>query len=233
MTYVMSDLHGQYEKYKEMLARIHFSDRDELFVLGDVLDRGPQPISLLWDMSMRANVYPLLGNHDAMAARVLQRLWVEITEENCEEHLSAKDLSLLSAWLSDGGDTTLAEFRKLPNSHKEGVLDYLLEFAPYEEVTVGENRFVLVHGGLPDFSPEKPLSAYDPAEMITARTDYSKEFYKDRYLVTGHTPTCLWSSAYRGRILRLGRHIAIDCGAGSDLPLGCIRLDDFAEFYVE
>ena len=27
-------------------------------------------------------------------------------------------------------------------------------------------------------------------------------------------------------------HIAIDCGAGFDKPLGCIRLDDMAEFYV-
>ena len=50
MTYVMSDIHGEYEKYLEMLKLIRFSDEDELFVLGDVLDRGPEPIKLIMDM---------------------------------------------------------------------------------------------------------------------------------------------------------------------------------------
>ena len=40
-TYVMSDLHGQYELYREMLKKIEFdSGVDMLYVLGDILDRG-------------------------------------------------------------------------------------------------------------------------------------------------------------------------------------------------
>ena len=41
MTYVMSDIHGEYEKYLKMLDLIGFRDEDELYVLGDVIDRGP------------------------------------------------------------------------------------------------------------------------------------------------------------------------------------------------
>ena len=41
MTYVMSDIHGCYDKYQSMLAAIHFAADDTLYVLGDVLDRGP------------------------------------------------------------------------------------------------------------------------------------------------------------------------------------------------
>ena len=38
--------------------------------------------------------------------------------------------------------------------------------------------------------------------------------------------------AYIGRIYRDHGHIAVDCGAGFGMPLGCIRLDDFMEFYI-
>ena len=39
MIYVMSDLHGCFDKYKEMLSLIDFAPRDTLYVLGDVIDR--------------------------------------------------------------------------------------------------------------------------------------------------------------------------------------------------
>lgn len=44
--------------------KIKFSDKDKLFVLGDVVDCGPEPMKVLQDMMMRSNVYPILGNHD-------------------------------------------------------------------------------------------------------------------------------------------------------------------------
>ena len=82
MQYVMSDLHGCYEEYMQALKEINFTDDDILYVDGDVLDRGPEPIRILQDMMMRANVYPLLGNHEFMALQVLRKLGVEITDES-------------------------------------------------------------------------------------------------------------------------------------------------------
>lgn len=38
-----------------MLEEIHFSPEDALYVLGDVVDRGPRPVEILRDMSMRGN----------------------------------------------------------------------------------------------------------------------------------------------------------------------------------
>ena len=40
MIYVMSDLHGCYQEYLKALKAIDFQDDDQLFVLGDVVDRG-------------------------------------------------------------------------------------------------------------------------------------------------------------------------------------------------
>lgn len=233
MTYVMSDLHGQYTLYREMLAQIRFSDEDELYILGDVVDRGPEPMKLLLDMSMRPNVFPILGNHDYMAEYLLHKLSAEITEENCDTHLTSSDIKAMSGWLIDGGQKTLEDFRNLTPEQRLDVLDYLAEFAPYEELTVGGNRFVLVHAGLPDFDPARPLSDYDERALLIERTDYSRRYYPDRFLVTGHTPTALIAPACSGRIYRANGHIAIDCGAVFGKALGCIRLDDFREFYVE
>ena len=67
MTYVISDIHGQYEKYIAMLEKISFSDDDTLYVLGDVVDRGEGSMRILYDMSMRPNVIPIMGNHEHMA----------------------------------------------------------------------------------------------------------------------------------------------------------------------
>ena len=65
-TYVMSDIHGDYERYCTMLQLIQFKDTDTLYVLGDVLDRGPHGMKILQDMMLRPNVYPILGNHEYM-----------------------------------------------------------------------------------------------------------------------------------------------------------------------
>ena len=63
MNYAISDIHGRFDKYKEMLSLIDFAPRDTLYVLGDVIDRGPDGIPILQDMMLRPNVFPLLGNH--------------------------------------------------------------------------------------------------------------------------------------------------------------------------
>ena len=46
-TYVISDIHGEYEKFNDLLKKIDLKDTDTLYVLGDVLDRGHHPIRTL------------------------------------------------------------------------------------------------------------------------------------------------------------------------------------------
>ena len=74
MIYVMADIHGCYEEFMELLEKISFSEQDELFVLGDVLDRGSEPIKVMQEIMGRKNVTFLLGNHEYMFAMMLQLL---------------------------------------------------------------------------------------------------------------------------------------------------------------
>lgn len=233
MTYVMSDIHGQYQKYLKMLDLIHFGDIDDLYILGDVVDRGEQSAELLMDMSMRANVFPILGNHDLTASILLKKLCTEITENNHDSQFPPEILELLSLWQMDGGQETIDSFQKLPPEDRSSLIDYLDEFVPYETLEVNGNQFILVHGGIPYSKKNLPLEKQAVHELVTERPDYHKRYYNDMYLVTGHTPTVSIGNEYEGRIYRGHGHIAIDCGAGFGLPLGCIRLDDFREFYID
>ena len=92
MIYAMSDLHGEYEKYLAMLNKIKFSDDDELFILGDVVDRGQKPVEILRDMSMRHNVFPIMGNHDKMAIDVLSWLLDEVNEANLYRNINEESM---------------------------------------------------------------------------------------------------------------------------------------------
>ena len=47
MKYVISDIHGDYRHFLQMLKKTGFSSSDEMFVLGDVLDKGKENLRLL------------------------------------------------------------------------------------------------------------------------------------------------------------------------------------------
>ena len=88
MNYVISDIHGCYKEFKTLLKNIGFSSADTLFVLGDMVDRGPDPIGVLRLMASYPNIYPLAGNPT-------------LTEEFLHKY---------NLWIEDGGATTINGF---------------------------------------------------------------------------------------------------------------------------
>lgn len=231
MKYVMADIHGNYDKYIEMLKLIDFKDDDLLYILGDVLDRGPDGMKVLKDMMLRPNVIPLLGNHEYMASISLPWLLREVTEE-AVDNIEADSIQGLVEWMTVGGETTIGEFHKLSPEDQQDMLDYLMEFELYDIVEAGGRRFLLVHAGLDHFSPERSLDDYDLSEMIFNKPDYDKVYFKNTYLVTGHTPTRLIRADQKDEIYEGNNHIAIDCGAGYGGKLGCICIDTMEKYYI-
>ena len=233
MTYVISDIHGDFDRYQRMLEQIRLDeDRDVLFVLGDVLDYGEGSFQILLDMSSRPNVYPILGEHEVTALPLLQKLAGDISEAAIAK-FDPETLKAFMEWGKNGGQETVRAFRELDPDDREWVLEYLEEFAPYEEIDVNDKTFVLVHAGLDGFSVSRDLEDYEIDELIHESPDYSRIYFSDKILVTGHKPTVEIHPGSKGKIFTLNGHIAIDCGAAYGLPLGCLRLDDMQEFYVE
>ena len=66
MIYCMADLHGERDFFSQMLEKIHFSHTDHLYILGDVIDRGPGGVDLLEQIMETPNITMLLGNHEQM-----------------------------------------------------------------------------------------------------------------------------------------------------------------------
>ena len=67
MIYVVSDLHGCYDKYKKLLDRLSLTENDSLYILGDIVDRGDGGMAIILDLAKRKNIYSYRGNHDHCA----------------------------------------------------------------------------------------------------------------------------------------------------------------------
>ncbi len=227
MVFAISDLHGCYDKYVHMLEKIALTDEDTLYVLGDVVDRGEGGIRILKDMMGRRNVIPLRGNHDYMAHRMLH-----MVKNAPDAAKSGKSWRLHQMWLLDGGETTQAAFMALTPKEQDAVLAYMDSFLIYDEVEAGGRAFFLAHT-VPAKERMMDFSRLLWQEFIVGEPEYDQEYFRDRYVVTGHTPTGLIDPSCSGRIIKMNNHIAIDCGAVSNHPLGCICLDTLEEFYVD
>ena len=235
MRYVISDIHGCYDEYMELLKKINLKDSDELYVIGDVVDRGPEPMKVLQDMMMRVNVFPIIGNHDVVALIMLKKLSVEITEENVESHLSDQDIEEYMQWLKEGASTTVEGFRALDEDERTDIIEYLEEFSTCHELTVDGKRFILVHGGMNNFEEEKDLEDYSLYDLVFSRMDYSKRYFADEntYIITGHTPTPFIREDKKPLVYEENGHIAIDCGCVFGGKLAAYCLDTGEVYYVE
>lgn len=231
--YVVSDIHGEHKLFLKLLQKIEFKKDDTLYILGDIIDRGVNPITTLIQIMKMPNVICLLGNHELMALECLEFLMQEITDMSIEA-LDEKMLNNLLTWQYNGSKSTIDQFRKLDGEMQQSVIEFIKEFSIYEEITVAGKDYLLVHAG-GGYHPEKDIEEYSLKELIWDRAEYDVQYYPDRYVITGHTPTMdIKDNPHPGYIYQANNHIAIDCGCC--FPggrLGCLRLDDMKEFYVE
>lgn len=227
MIYVMSDIHGCYDKYVRMIDKISFSKEDILYILGDVVDRGENGIKVLLDISKKENVILLRGNHDEQARMLLSNIHL-LEDENCPKEL----VEMFGLWLSDGGETTLKEFLELSEEERTIVLEILNNSLIYKEITVNGSDFLLAHT-VPEVDIICDYEDWDMQEYLWGEQDYEDIYFDDKYIVTGHTPTGYIDVNSKGKIWQGNNNIAIDCGAVFGNALGCMCLDSFEEFYVD
>lgn len=233
MIYAVSDLHGYPpERFLELLGRASFSPEDFLFVLGDVIDRnGDGGIAVLRWMMKQPNVRLIKGNHEAMLLSCAF-LFTEITDESAGR-ITDEKIGLVSNYMYNGGDVTLKELSRLRSEYPDEVTDILsyIRFSPlYDGVTAGGRDFILVHGGLGNFSPDRKLKDYSADELLWTTPAPGDEYYDGVITVLGHTPTGLFGPEHSGRIYKTRTWIDIDAGAASGNEPVLLRLDDMAEF---
>lgn len=226
MHYVISDIHGEYEKYLKMLELISFSDDDVLYVLGDMADRHPGGVNVIKHVKSLKNAVAILGNHELMMTQVLGI------------HNSPFAGGL---WSQNGGDVTKYELQfECSKEERRDILEWAETLPEFIDVRVGETDFHLVHGWCGNDTNERVWPGPRPKW-------HSISPLKDKTMIIGHTPIPLLYGHVREYMSKLEskeEHIKIfhgngfydiDCGCAMDHPLrrlACLRLEDMQEFYM-
>jgi len=216
-SFAISDIHGCANTFEAMLNNvIQLKKEDELYLLGDYIDRGPRSkevIDIILDLQGKGySVHTLKGNH----------------EEICLRSLDSADI--FKSWLINGGDATLTSFsavepRQIPPKYiafMEG-LDY------YKEL----EHFILVHAGI-NFNVPNPFT--DKQSMLWTR-NFKVE--GNKVVVHGHTP--MVRGEIEDSILNVAEDKKIDidngCAYTSRGPdfgcLCCLQLDNLHLFFQE
>lgn len=231
MIYVMGDIHGCKDKYDAMLEQLKPQELDAVFVLGDVIDEGDDGIAILNDMMYRANIYPVLGEREYYAKKFLPLIAEKGDAEKALASLEGEDREQLAKWLSLKSGKTIADFLALSAEGKEDLLDYLEEFATMEEIECKGKKFVLTHAGIRNHE-DRDLYEHEVEDFVFAETDYGKVYFKDAFLVTGHTPTVAIDKKLFGKPYAKNKHLAIDGGCGFGGKLIAICLDTLKVYYA-
>ena len=225
--YVISDLHGHMDEFLDMLKLIGFTDADTIYILGDVIDRGKHPITLLQYILKQENMTLLMGNHEKM--------FLDSSSSNARVRNVNKRM-----WLTQGGYTTIAEIGKLSLDEYQKIMQSLSALKYYAFLEVEEKKYFLSHAGV-CIRDEETLEDAIVADVQTENILWNREELRfwdntsNYIMIHGHTPTVSWKPECAGKILEYdeGRKINIDCGCAKNISMGCLRLEDGEKFYVD
>ncbi len=199
--FAISDIHGCVKTFWALLEKVAFSKEDELYLLGDYIDRGPNSkgvIDLIWKLQDQGHkVQCLRGNHEQMM-------------------LDAREFpAKYNMWYTQGGKETLQSFnRTLLEEVEPRYWDFLNNLPYYFEV----DQYLLVHAGF-NFKITDPLQ--DQKAMMWIRNWYdqiSKEWLGKRIIVHGHTPTSRINIDWLTERLHSAQVLVIDNGCAYDHP---------------
>ncbi len=228
MTYVTSNLHGCYAEFKKLLELISFKKTDYMYVLGDIVDYGEQSMELLGDLSVRYNIFCIVGEHDFTALRMLSG-FEKMLKSGVDP--DKKFISEMTEWVKNGGQSTFDSFRTLDDEMKEGILDYLSDMSLYEEVEAGGQKYLLLHAGIKDYRTGQDLELLGPESFISEPLDLGRKYFDDMTVIVGHTPTTEENGG-DGRIYFGNGSVDVDCGLMRGGRLGCLCLENGKEYYV-
>lgn len=174
-----------------LLDEINLQSDDQLYFLGDLIDRGPQSAEVVtW--VMQSGHACLKGNHEQM----------------CLEAFNASEASMLwQGWIINGGSRTLDSYggNGIPNEH--------LRWMNHLPLYLDLGDAWLVHAGL---DPHLSIEDQSALEFCWIREPFhssTQPYFAHKTIITGHTITFVFPGVQPGQIAQGAGWLDIDTGA--------------------
>lgn len=189
---VIGDVHGHYEGLMTLLNAIAPDSDDQVYFLGDLIDRGPQSYQVV-EFVKNSPYQSLLGNHEYLLLEAFP---------NNQVFAPA-----LQAWLQSGGRATVASYEDA---------DKLLEHVAWVRTLpayLDLGDIWLVHAGV---HPDLPLEQQSLQDFCWIRDEFhgiAQPYFQNKLIITGHTITFTFPGVTPGAIARGQGWLGIDTGA--------------------
>lgn len=221
-TYCISDIHGHWENFEAFLNDIDEDDR--VFLLGDVVDKGNDPIRVLQHVMKDKRFTMLLGNHEHM-------MYCYLKSHSSEDYIQ---------WmlLNHGNDTYLP-FMELSAQQQKEIFEYI-ENLPLciPDLQVNGRHFYLVHA-MPYGDKHVKMNDVDFDFEIIAQFVWSRYEGQDMpqgvTVIAGHTPVVYYRRHHEpfGNNGELADSNFIDIDGGLAMSNGesvliALKLDDLS-----
>ena len=215
-TYIISDVHGDLKKFKAALEKVKFNiANDELYIIGDLIDKGNYSIELIkLVMANDECIHLLQGNHEFFLMSYLDGTISERT------------------YISYGGGKTLDQVKKLTDNEKCEILTFLKGLEVYKVLTKTTGKYLLTHSGLDldniCWLNENTISVRDSIELACRKhklkyllsTDihymsHVKLKKLDHHLIVGHIPCQELNENADYTVYNGVNYTCIDSGSGT------------------
>lgn len=130
--YVLSDVHGHKAALDEALGLASPGDSDAIYVLGDMVDRGPEPLGVIQLVRSLPNAHVLMGNHERMLVDILRE---------------TGDMDSFT-WALNGGVATALGLDALDKDELAELVDWVEALPLFDVVDTATRRYILVHAGI-------------------------------------------------------------------------------------
>lgn len=220
---VTSDIHGHRLLLQRLLGKVGFCAEDMLFIIGDLIEKGPESLATLryvMGLAEMENVVVLLGNVDLWRVQMLDRL----SEENSEEFYGY--LLRMRDWCGASIFDQMAQELGLSLDSPQKALackDIFLErfqreldFIRSLPAIVETRDYIFVHAGLPESGLDN-LEERDVYEVLKLDNFMALGLSFEKYVIVGHWPVSIYNNRIMqtNPIVRSGQHIiSIDGGCG-------------------
>ncbi len=188
----IGDVHGHYDGLMKLLEAIIPGSDDQVYFVGDLIDRGPKSAQVV--QFVRESGYGcVLGNHE--------QLLLEAFPGSKVSHLA------LQAWLQSGGQSTVASYSK-PETLLES-LNWMRTLPTHLDL----GDIWLAHAGL---HPKLLVHQQTAHEYCWIREEFHstpKPYFPDKLIITGHTITFTLPGVAPGGLAQGQGWLDIDTGA--------------------